>query len=482
MTWRLDLSKIIIVAVACAFCLSAVANAEPPNIVVIISDDQFADDFGFMGNPYVQTPHLDQLAAKSARFVNGSVPSSVCSPSLATLLTGLYPHQHGIHYNHPPPGNAAFNKMSSRAEYEKLRSRGFQLIQQVDTLPRLLRDELNYRSFQTGKFWEGHYSNAGFTDGMTLFQPVPGQNYGGNRTLARGVLAAHGNGDWGLKIGRETMQPIVDFLDKDSGTPFFIWYAPFLPHQPHDAPQQFFELYENQPDIPRHRVPYYASISQFDETVGQLVQMIEERQLMQSTLFVFVIDNGWQASEQPERTRPVEFAHTKESKRSPFESGLRTPILFCWQSVIPPATYSEPVSSIDIVPTILDAVGKRSLAGEMAGMSLLSVAQGQGKLDPDRPIFGEIYPGDATLLGHPERDIAYRWMKLRNVKLIVPHQHDGNIPWNGYLNRPGFFDLEADPNEQRNLIDEPQYAAQVRNLRTMLDGWWDGETSSILLD
>ncbi|MDP7009852.1 MAG: sulfatase-like hydrolase/transferase, partial [Verrucomicrobiota bacterium] len=84
---------------------------------MIISDDQTYRDFGFMGNNLVRTPHLDKLAVQSAFFPNGYVPTSVCSPSLATMLTGLYPHQHGIHYNHPPPGNSAFNKMKSRTEY-----------------------------------------------------------------------------------------------------------------------------------------------------------------------------------------------------------------------------------------------------------------------------------------------------------------------------------------------------------------------------
>ena len=126
-----------------------------------------------MGNRSVHTPHLDKLTAQSAFFPNDYVPTSVCSPSLATMMTGLYPHQHGIHYNHPPPGNSAFNRMKSRDEYERTRSKSFYLIKSVDTLPRLLAKQ-GYRSLQPEKFWEGHYRNAGFTDGMTIFEPPPG--------------------------------------------------------------------------------------------------------------------------------------------------------------------------------------------------------------------------------------------------------------------------------------------------------------------
>ncbi|MBC8356809.1 MAG: sulfatase-like hydrolase/transferase, partial [Planctomycetes bacterium] len=81
-------------------------RAERPNIVCIIADDHAWTDFGFMGNERVHTPNLDRLASRSARFTNGYVPSSVCRPSLVSLLTGLYPHQHGVHFNHGPPGSA----------------------------------------------------------------------------------------------------------------------------------------------------------------------------------------------------------------------------------------------------------------------------------------------------------------------------------------------------------------------------------------
>ena len=69
---------------------------EQPNVVMIVSDDQAYTDFGFMGHPTVRTPHIDRLAARAAQYTNAYVPSSVCRPSLATLLTGLYPHQAGV--------------------------------------------------------------------------------------------------------------------------------------------------------------------------------------------------------------------------------------------------------------------------------------------------------------------------------------------------------------------------------------------------
>ena len=442
-----------------------------PNIVYIISDDQTYTDFGFIGNERVHTPNLDALARQSARFLNGYVPASVCRPSLVTLLTGLYPHQHGVHFNHGPPGNSGYNRMTSRGEYEKARSPEFELIKKVPTLPGILHRELGYRSLQTGKFWEGHWRNGGFTEGMTTFTPPPPeQTYGGIRKLANGETAAHGNGDWGLQIGRETMKPITDFISdcEKEKTPCLVWYAPYLPHQPHDSPKKFYELAKKKPKVAEHEVPYFASIAQFDDTVGQLIQFVEEKGIAENTIFVFVVDNGWSPSRKREKKRPEEFAHTKESKRAPFDYGLRTPILVRWDGKVTPATRTELVNSIDIVPTLLNAAGVKSddTKQKMPGLDLLS-----DSISKDRAIFGDVYPGDATSLGHPERDIAYRWVRRGEYKLIVPH---GEKPWGGYLKAPALFNVVTDPDESQNLIDNPNFAAVAADLRSTLDSWWDG--------
>jgi arylsulfatase A len=455
------------------------ATAERPNVVMIISDDQTYRDFGFMGSKEVQTPHLDRLASQSARYVNGYVPTSVCSPSLASMLTGLYPHQNGIHYNHPPPGNGRFNKMRSVDEYVRVRSESFYLIKTARTLPRVLANE-GYRCLQTGKFWEGHYANAGFTDGMTILEPPPGQTFGGVRTLGSGKKAAHGNGDWGLKIGRESMQPIYDFIDDCAGkNPFFVWYAPYLPHQPHDSPEKYFDLYRNNPNIPRHRIPYLAAISQFDDTVGELVDHVEKKGLANNTLFVFVVDNGWTPGTRKHKTAKDFFFHTKESKRSPFEDGLRTPILLRWDGVTKPATHKQLCSSVDLVPSILSAIGIEEKIPGLPGVDLMVSAKGIVNLK-DRPVFGEVYPGDATSLGRPSQDLAYRWVREGDFKLIVPQAKRGATPWGDYLSQPALYQVSKDPTEQTDLVHDPKQQTRIRKLRSLLDNWWTpGDDSAV---
>ncbi len=441
-------------------------SADRPNIVYLISDDQSWSDYGFMGNESVHTPNLDRLAAQSARFPNGYLTTSVCRPSLVTLMTGLYPHQHLVHFNHGPPGNAAFNRIATAKEYVETRSAEFDLIRRVPTLPRLLA-EVGYRSLQTGKFWEGDWRNGGFTEGMTTFTgPPASQTYGGGRKLPGGEIVAHGNGDHGLAIGRETMEPIETFIrDSESAkTPWFVWYAPYLPHQPHDSPERYYEIARERPGVEPHELPYYAAIAQFDETVGRLIDFVEKNSNPANTIFVFVADNGWSPSTTPEESRPEEFAHTKTSKRAPFDEGVRSPILIRWDGKVAPATHPQLVSSIDIVPTLLKAAGLPESAGAgMPGADLL------GDLDPDRAVFGEIYPGDAESLGHPEREIAYRWVRKGDYKLIVPH---GAKPWGDYLKAEALFDVSRDPGESRDVSREAGSPETVAVLRGLLDQWW----------
>ncbi|MFT7639649.1 MAG: arylsulfatase A [Pirellulaceae bacterium] len=446
---------------------------ERPNVVFIISDDQTYSDFGFMGHPHVRTPNIDRLAAQSARYTNGYVPSSVCRPSLVTLLTGLYPHQHGVHFNNPPPGFSKLTRSPAidKRQFDALRNRATSLIRTAPALPRILATR-GYRCLQTGKYWEGHWKNAGFTEGMTIAQPSKTPNALGNKRIANGDIVAHGNGDHGLAIGRTTMQPIFDFVDDchEKDDPFLVWYAPFLPHLPHNAPQRFRQPYEDDPKVPRHAISYFATCSWFDATVGQLVEHVENAGLAKKTIFVFVADNGFV----PDPNQPMsgrDFNYTKTSKRSPFDDGLRTPILIRWDGRSKLAQHDTPCSSVDIVPTLLDMLDLNDVSTDLPGRSLWPSATGQKPL-ANHPVFGEIYPGDASSLKHPSQHVAYRWIRDGQFKLIVPHSNSGQKPWGNYLDKTALFNVVADPHEQHNLAGEEKNKKTLQRLKLQLDQWW----------
>ena len=433
--------------------------AEPPNVVMILADDQSYRDFGFMGNDLVSTPNLDRLASQSAVYTNGYVPMSVCRPSLATLLTGLYPHQHGIHFNHPPPGLKVMRSTMSAEAYHRTRAETDYLIRSVPTLPRVLAQH-GYACLQTGKYWEGSYRTAGFTQGMTL--GIPTDRLGeitGTREQDNGQWVAHGNGDAGLVIGRETMQPIYDFVDDHAGRqPFFVWYAPFLPHSPFDAPARFRKVY-NDREIPAHLLPYYAEITRFDETVGQLLDHLDQKKLLNDTLVVFVSDNGFR----PDRRSHER--HDTRSKLSEFEDGLRTPILIRWDGTAKPAEHRQLVHTIDVVPTVLSAVGlSTEITSRMRGVDLMPSARGKRPLEP-RAVFGAIYPNDAQVLSAPSRHVRGRWVRDGNFKLLVTGPAVNPIS-------QSLFDLSTDPEERENIVRLPVNAARVRRMRKLLDNWW----------
>jgi len=397
-----------------------------PNLVLIVSDDQGWTDFSFMGHPEIKTPRIDQLAAESVQFPQGYVPTSLCRASLATLLTGQYGHQHRICCNDPPEG-------VDRAAMHPF-------IRQAPALPRLLAAE-GYLSLQTGKFWEGHFSNAGFTHGMT-------------------VKGRHG--DDGLKIGRETFAPIDQFLDEAGSRPFFLWYAPMLPHEPHNPPPRLLQKYER-PDLNPKLAKYHAMCEWFDETVGTLLDKLDQRGLRDNTVVLFTVDNGWIQETGANRTTRGWFA--PKSKLSPYDGGLRFPLLIRWPGVLQPARRDDLVSSIDVVPTLLGAAGV-PIPAEMPGLNLLPAAREATPL-PRTRVFGEIFEHTASTLERPALDLTHRWVREGDWKLIL-FEADGQPP--------ELYHLRQDPFEQLNLADrEPE---RVSHLREAIDQWWAGRAAA----
>ena len=399
---------------ACHAWERAADTRRPPNVVMIISDDQAWTDFGFMGHEEIRTPHIDALAARSLVFERGYVPSSLCRPSLATMITGLYPHEHKITGNDPPRGEP--------------RDRMLRHIDAVATLPKLLASQ-GYVSLQTGKWWEGNCRCGGFTDGMTH-----GERARGGR-----------HGDEGLKIGRETMQPIYDFIAERGQQPFFLWYAPFLPHRPHNPPDRLLRKYARDGKS-LHVSKYEAMCEWFDESCGQLLSYLREQGLAQDTLVVFVVDNGW-------IQRSDAKGYAPRSKRSPYEGGVRTPIMLSWPGNIVPGRRADYASSVDLAPTILRACGVEPPAS-MSGVDLLS--------DGGREVvFGELFTHDVADLDRPTRGLQSRYVIRDGWKLISPQAGSGAAE---------LYDLSADPHERVDLAGaRPQRAA---SLQRELDRWW----------
>lgn len=413
------------------FALLQTAAALPPNVVMIVSDDHHWGDYGFMGHPEIKTPHLDKLASQSLLFTRGYVPSSLCCPSLASIISGQYPHQNFITSNDPPAPKGQARLKANDPAFQKGREIFNQHMDKLATLPRLLGAQ-GYQSFQTGKWWQGDFSRGGFTHGMT-----------------KGLR----HGDEGLKIGRETMQPMYDFMEKAvaDNKPFLVWYAPMMPHDPHTPPERILAKYRDKtPSI--HVAKYWAMVEWFDETCGDLLKFLDDRKLAENTIVIYVTDNGWiQNAEAPK--------YAPRSKQSQYDGGLRTPIMVRWPGKIAPRKNNGLAMSIDIAPTVLKAVGLEP-PKEMTGIDLRDGAAVSAR----KTIFGEVFTHNSMNLDVPSASLRWRWMIDGDYKIIVPHA----------ANEPEatveLYRITSDENEERNLAGEQ--GDVVKALAAKLDAWW----------
>ncbi len=435
---------------------------EPPNIVLLLTDDHPWYAYGFMGDPVAETPNMDRLASRSLRFTNGYVPASVCRPSLGCLLTGLYPHQSGICFNKIP----GHKRPESKYPDQKYIANGAHIVRGLETLPDLLRRE-GYVSLQTGKHWEGDYRDAGFDEGTTHYLPS------GARNSYNGTLREN-------QIGRETLEPVYDFVDRqvEAGNPFFVWYGVYLPHAPVNAPEKYRELYRNK-GLEPFEIDYYANISWLDESIGQLMDFFEKKGLTGNTLFLLLSDNGMTIHPNPWWGGP-------RGKTSVWELGLRTPILIRWDNHLEPKTCSVPVSSIDVVPTFLHVAGVDHPDVSLPGRSLLPAGKDCDPAD-FRPVYGEIYNPNPVVDDVPERTVFYRYVIDGDYKLISPenleHRDELFKGWPRPANRPRdhfeeirMFNIRRDPRQLVNLAPVEEYRDKRDKLIQMLNDWWSVES------
>ncbi len=421
--------------IVAALILTVSAQAtKQPNIVLIISDDQAWTDYSFMGHKTIETPNIDRLSKESRLFKRGYVPTSLCCPSLASIITGLYPHQTKITGNEPPVPKSG----KSSKQYIDQVQECVSFIDNIPTLPRLLAKR-GYVSHQSGKWWQGHYSRGGFTHGMTHGDPKRGGRHG----------------DKGLEIGRQGMKEIFDFIEQRDGKPFFTWYAPFLPHTPHNPPKRLLNKYTKKTDS-KFIARYWAMCEWFDETCGELLDYLDAKNLTNDTIVIYVTDNGWIQRADNGRYAP-------RSKRSQYDGGIRTPIMVRWPGKIKPEERQELVNSIDLAPTILKACGLNPTE-EMNGINLLN----EEELKKRKSTYGACYLHNAVDIHNPNANLTYRWLIHGDWKIILPNKINiTNRSKEKGTNKTELYNLTIDPFEQNNLAESKQ--AIVKRLTRQLD-------------
>ena len=435
---------ILFILITLSFGFLFSVDGSKPNVVIIISDDQAWTDYGFMGHPKIKTPNLDKLASQSLLFERGYVAAPLCRPSLASMLTGLYPFQHGVTGNDVDGSNR-------RAELDIPLRKQFYNHQ---NFVRALTDD-GYLAHQSGKWWEGSWKDGGFTHGMTHGDPKRGGRHG----------------DEGLKIGRQSMQPIKNFIDLalSKEKPFLVWYAPFLPHTPHNPPPKLLENYESK-NLSREEVKYFAMCEWFDSTCGELINYLDRKNIRENTLVIYVCDNGWAAASTNKKdpNQRLWKRYAQRSKSSPFEKGIRTPIMLSWPDKITPKRSQDLAHSIDLFPTIA-AVSQIKPSLDLPGINLLN----SQKRKERKRIFGASYSVYNMTPGNPNGTLQYQWciegdwkLLLRYNGLDTTHYKQLHV-WDKKPVR--LYNLKLDPYEKNEVSNENLEV--IKRIKNEIHNW-----------
>lgn len=410
----------------------------PPNIVVVIGDDQSWRDYGFMGSPVARTPHLDALAESGTVFTHAFTTASVCRPSLRSLLTGLEPQR--------------LDALEEELRAEDAPMAELAAIRDVHTIPRMLGQH-GYVSFQGGKHWEGPHGLVGFTEGTATAAAPDSPALDAIRETSGGR---------GLELGRSTMTPLFDFLSAHRDDRFLVWFAPMLPHTPHDPPRAFVDLYA-ETDLSRPQKRYFGNVTRLDARVGELLARLDDLGLRERTLVVYLADNGW---DQIDTGGPVDpLLGGPRGKFSIHENGFRTPMIVSWPGTLPAGRRDDSlVSALDLMPTLLDFAGVASPPPDRNGLSLRGLLEGRAALPREQLIGGM----DQLRVPPEERD-GTRLLAIRDESGFFLREPEWRYVWIPERGVEALYAIAEDPWEQHDLA--ARHPERVARSRAAVQAW-----------
>ncbi len=405
-----------------------------PNVIIIMTDDQGYGDLSCMGAEDFSTPHIDSLARDGIRFTSMYSASPVCSPSRAALLTGRY------------PGNAGVRAILAGHR------RASGLTPAVPTIATALK-ELGYHTGISGKWHlglkdecrpnsNGFDEFSGFLAGCVDYYShifYWGMADGGcnpTHDLWENNEEVYENGEY---MTERITRKSIEFIDKHSDEPFFLYVAYNAPLYPMHAPEKYLKRFEN---LPKDRQLMAAMISAVDDGVGEIRAELEKRGLLENTLIYFQSDNGPSRESRNWLDGNEDLYYGGSTgifsghKYSLFEGGIRIPAILCWKGTVGSRVVDAPHIATDIFPTVLDICGGDVSKYDIDGISLKPMLTGEGEALHEY-IFWEMDGPTAVRKG--------RYKLVLNGRL-----DEGETP------RADVFlsDLETDPSEKHNLAGE----------------------------
>lgn len=400
--------------------------SERPNIVFLFSDDHSAPDLGCYGNPAIRTPNLDALAEAGMRFDRAYVTSPQCSPSRASILTGRSPHAVGASRLH-------VNAYSDAA-----------------SIPTLVKQA----GYYTGAYRKVHQGTI-----QKQFDFYGGNNVSFNKF----------------------------FEDRPKDKPFFLWFGSTDPHRdyapgainpPHDPASVMVPPHlPDTPEVRQDIALYYDEIGRFDRECGELLALLEEHGLAESTLVIMSGDNG----------RPF-----PRAKATLYEPGIHVPLIARWPGQIEAERSTDAlVSLMDLAATWLDVAGA-PIPDALESVSLAPVMRGEAESlheyvfcernwhdnwDPMRGVVGDRYKliqNYRPEVGHLNSLDLLRSPSFESIRAQAK-SNDLKEPHTWYLNatkpRVELYDLQLDPDEWHNLAGDPDQAERIEAMQQALGKW-----------
>jgi arylsulfatase A-like enzyme len=412
--------------------------SQPPNILLIITDDQGYGDLSIHGNPHLRTPHLDGLARQGVQFERFYV-NSFCAPTRAALLTGRYPLRTGCH-------GVTHNRESMRPSEvtiaEALRAAG-------------------YRSACIGKWHNGEQypmtpQGQGFDESFGFNNGHWNQYF--DAVLLRGARHELTEG----YITDVLTDEAIRFIAANRTGPFFCYLSYNAPHSPYQVPDEYFERFKAK-GFDDRLAAFYGMCENIDDNVGRLLAHLDFQRIADNTIVLFLTDNGGTAG-----VRQFN-AGMRGGKTSVHEGGCRVPLFVRWPAAGWQPHVVRPIAShIDLYPTLLDLCGVPAPVGPpIDGISLRPLLESDDAADwPDRTLCTH-NPIDET----NKYPGAVRTQRYRLVRQIEGPAGGSSAKANDGSARPWqLYDMEDDPGQQRDIAAE--HPGLVRQLGERYEAWW----------
>ncbi|MBL8848824.1 MAG: sulfatase [Planctomycetaceae bacterium] len=444
--WLMSMSAVF------ALAADAVLAADHPNIVFILADDLGYTDVGCYGSGYYRTPRIDRMATEGMRFTDGHTCGPNCQPTRAALMSGQYGPRTGVY----TVGDI------DRFDWPSRPLRPVDNVTELSPDTVTVAESLRVAGYTTGMFGKWHLGNdaAHHPSAQGFDEAIVSQ--GEHFQFATNPHVDHPPEEY---LADFLTDRATDFIRRHQSEPFFLYVPHFGVHSPHEAKPELIESFRETPPAGGHGNPTYAAmIASVDESVGRILDLLDELQLSERTLVIYSSDNGGVGGYERigiHADGPTDNAPLKGGKGTLYEGGHRVPYIFRWPGTIPAGgENATPIISVDLYPTLLEVAGAAAPEGQILdGTSYLSILRGAPA--GERPPLYWHFPGYLGASQNTWRTTPCSVIRSGDWKLLQ-YFEDGHLE---------LYNLHSDLGEERNLAaSEPERTAA---LLAQLQNWRD---------